>query len=130
MIKVIIKKQSSYPISAVELKKRLVHLFTIKGVVSDSVVSVFIVGKERMLDLAKKYLGEKNTLHNVLSFPETEVKDKFIYPPDEKFVQLGEIYLCFPKIAEEANSENKLIDEKAIELAEHGALHLMGIHHK
>lgn len=131
MIKVYIKKQSNYPVSAIKLRKRLTKVFKDHGVVSDSVVYVTIVGKDKMLSLARKYLNEKDVLHNVLSFPESEVKSEFVYPPEQdSIVRLGEIILCFPKIVEEAQQENKLIDEKAIELAEHGALHLLGIHHK
>lgn len=129
MIKIYVKKQSNYPISAAKIKRRLTSVFKEHGVVSDSVVYVTVVGKEKMLALARKYLNEKNTLHNVLSFPESEVRGKFIYPPGPSLVQLGEIVLCFPKIVEEANIENKLIDDKAVELAEHSALHLLGIHH-
>jgi ssRNA-specific RNase YbeY (16S rRNA maturation enzyme) len=64
----------------------------------------------------------------VLSFVTGEAKGSFLYPPGGK-IQLGEIVICYPLAVKEAVAENVLIDERIYELAEHGALHLMGIHH-
>ena len=128
MIKINFKKQSNYPVSALNIKKRLTEFLTQKGLVSDTLVDVSIVGKKVMLNLAKKYLKEENVLRNVLSFPENEVLGQFVYPHDEK-IRLGEIVICYPKVFEEAREENKLIDEKVYELVEHGARHLLGEHH-
>jgi probable rRNA maturation factor len=130
MIKVIVEKQSSYPISSPKIKKLLRDFLKDNGIVSDSSVAVAIVGEKTMLKLGKKYLKEKgNDVHNVLSFPSVETKEKFVYPPNEGF-NLGEIVICFPKAVEEAKKENVLIEEKIFELVEHGALHLIGVHHK
>lgn len=129
MIRVNVKKQSNYPIDTPALKKRISEFLKGRGIVSDAEVSVAIVGEKRMKDLAKKYLKEKPvTLHSFLSFSFVEEEEKFVYPPDGK-IRLGEVILCFPKVKEEAKKEGKLMDEKAGELAEHGALHLLGIHH-
>lgn len=126
MIKVYVKKQSHFPIKSTVIKKRLSTFLKERGMVSDCLVSVALVGKKKMLDISDRYLKDKK-VHNVLSFTEDEAKDKFIYPPDK--IYLGEIIICFPKAIEEAKSEEKRIDEKVAELIEHGALHLMGIHH-
>lgn len=129
MIKINVKKQSNYPIDTPLLKKGLSRFLKEKGIVSDTEVSVAIVGEKKMKNLAKTYLKENPpTVHNVLSFPYVESKDKFVFPPDEK-IRLGEIVLCYSKLKDEAKKEGKLIDQKAGELVEHGALHLLGIHH-
>lgn len=129
MIKINVKKQSNYPIDTPLLKKGLSRFLKEKGIISDTEVSVAIVGEKKMKNLAKTYLKENPpTVHNVLSFPYVESKDKFVFPPDEK-IRLGEIVLCYPKLEDEAKKEGKLIDQKAGELVEHGALHLLGIHH-
>ncbi len=128
MIKVKVSKQSNFPIKSSLIKKRLKELLIKKGIVSDCLVSVAVVGESKMLEIGKKYLKDKS-LHNVLSFTESELKGNFVYPPDGK-IYLGEIIICYPKVVEEAEMENKLIDDKACELVEHGALHLLGIHHK
>ncbi len=127
MIKVYVNKQSSYPISAKKLKLTLRKILEDKGIVSDSVVSVSLVGEKKMLDLSKKYLKD-NKVHNVLSFTADEVKGKFLYPP-KALIQLGEIVICYPKVVEEAKQEGKRINQKIEELLKHGAQHLMGIHH-
>jgi probable rRNA maturation factor len=128
MIKVNVSKQSNFPVKSSLIKKRLREFLTKEGIVSDCVVSVAVVGETKMLELGKKHLKDK-ILHNVLSFTESEIKGSFIYPPDGK-IYLGEIVICYPKVVEEAKEEGTLIDKKACELVEHGALHLLGKHHE
>ena len=138
MIKVQITKQSNYPVGVANIKKKLAAFLAKQGIVSSSEVSVAIVGEKKMMELGQKYLKDKK-LHNVLSFTPTEVNPhtknfgegvkNFVYPPDG-LIHLGEIIVCFPVAAKEANNENVLINTKVYELVEHGALHLMGIHHK
>lgn len=128
MITVNVSKQSNFPVKSSLIKKRLREFLVKEGIVSDCVVSVAIVGESKMLETGKKHLKDK-ILHNVLSFTESEIKGSFMYPPDGK-IYLGEIILCYPKVLEEAREEGILIDEKAGELIEHGALHLLGKHHE
>jgi rRNA maturation RNase YbeY len=128
MIKVFVSKQSNYPAGVANIKRKLAEFLTKSGIVSDADVSVAIVGEAKMLELGKKYLKDKK-LHNVLSFVPGEVKEGFVYPPDGK-IHLGEIIVCYPQAVKEAKEENVLIDERVYELIEHGALHLMGIHHE
>lgn len=129
MINVYVTKQGNFGVSVPKIKSSLKNFLENEGIVSDADVSVTIVGEKKMLMLARKYLNETSTLHNVLSFPGSEVKGEFINPPD-KIIHLGEIVICYPKVVEEANIEAKLIDEKVIELTNHGALHLLGKHHE
>lgn len=128
MIKVFVSKQSNYPVKVAIVKKKLAEFLGKSGIVSDADVSIAIVGEAKMLEIGKKYLKDKK-LHNVLSFVPGEVKGGFIYPPDGK-IHLGEIIVCYPLAVKEAGMENVLIDERVYELIEHGAMHLMGIHHK
>ena len=128
MIKVRVKKQSNFPVSSTKIRSILKTFLASHGIVSDAEVSVAIVGEKKMLEVGKKYLKDKS-LHNVLSFTSDEVDPKFVYPPDGK-IHLGEIIVCYPKAFEEAKKEGKLIEQKVLELIEHGALHLLGIHHE
>jgi probable rRNA maturation factor len=127
MIKVLIKKQSNYPVSAKLIRDTLKVFFTEEGIISDALVSVAIVGKKKMLELGKRYLKDK-ALHNILSFTEDELGKRFVYPPEK--IYLGEIILCYPKTVEEAKEEDILVDEKVKELILHSAEHLMGRHHE
>lgn len=128
MIKIYVKKQSNYPVSSVKIKRTLRTLLEKSGIVSDCVVSVALVGEKKMRELGKKYLKD-DELHSVLSFPFEESKEKFVYPAGAK-IHLGEIIVCYPVAVQEAKKEEKLIDDKIYELVEHGAMHLMGIHHE
>lgn len=127
MIKVNVSKQSNYPVKTPVIKKRLSDFFLSQGIVSDAEVSVAIVGEAKMVEIDKKFLKDKK-LHNVFSFTPSESKG-FVYPPDG-LLHLGEIVVCYPVALSEAKMENVLIDDKVCELVEHGALHLLGIHHK
>lgn len=127
MIKVSITKQSNYPIKTPEIKRKLAKFFESRGIVSDAKVSVAIVGEAKMLEVSNKFLKDKK-LHNVLSFVPSEEKGKFVYPPGDP-INLGEIIVCYPVAVKEAVEANVLIDERVYELIEHGAMHLMGIHH-
>jgi len=139
MIKVLINKQSNYPVKVAPIKKKLAEFLAKNGIVSDAEVTVAIVSESKMVDIGNKYLKDKK-LHNVLSFVPSEVnphtkgfgegvKVDFIYPPDG-IIHLGEIIVCYPQTVREAKEENVLIDERVYELVEHGALHLLGIHHE
>lgn len=128
MIKVQITKQSNYPVKTPEIKKKLTQFLAEKGIVSDAEVSVAIVGEKKMMEIGKTYLRDKE-LHNVLSFTPSEVKGGFTYPPDG-LIHLGEIVVCYPEALKEAREAGILIDDRVYELVEHGALHLLGIHHE
>ena len=127
MITVSVYKQSNYPASVTKIKKSLVDFFIKSGIVSDAEVSVALVSEKKMGEISRKYLKESE-IHDVLSFTAEETREKFIYP--DSSIHLGEIVVCFPKVFEEVKKEGKLIDEKVIELVEHGARHLMVVHHE
>lgn len=127
MIKVSVTKQSNYPVNATIIKKRLAAFFVSQGIVSDAEVSVAIVGEAKMMEIGAKFLKDKK-LHNVFSFTPTEAKG-FVFPPDG-VIHLGEIVICYPLAVKEAGIQNVLTIERVCELVEHGALHLLGIHHE
>jgi len=128
MIRVSVTKQSNYPVGTAKIKKNLANFLIKNGIVSSAEVSVAVVGETKMKELGARFLRDKK-LHNVLSFTPTEVKGNFVYPPDG-IIHLGEIIVCYPLAVTEAKSENVLIEERVNELVEHGALHLLGIHHE
>lgn len=128
MIKVHVTKTSYYPVSSVKIRKEIQKFLKKNKVTSDTEMSVALIGKKRMMDLAKKHLDETNSVHNVLSFTTNEITEDFVFPPGSA-IQLGEVVVCYPKAVEEAKKENKLIDDKVLELIKHGTMHLMGVHH-
>jgi rRNA maturation RNase YbeY len=134
MIKVSVSKQSNYPVNVPAVKKKLAEFLAKNGIVSNADVSVALVGEKKMMEVSTKYLKDKK-LHNVLSFVPGEEKfvygkaASFAYPPDG-IIHLGEIIVCYPVARMEAGAENILVDQRVYELVEHGALHLLGIHHE
>jgi rRNA maturation RNase YbeY len=132
MIQINIVKQSNYPVSSVKVRNFLKKFFAEHGIVSDAEVTVTFVGEKEMLALAKKYYKDTK-LHNVFSFVESEVSAQggpaFGWKNNSR-INLGETVVCFPVALAEAKKENKLIEEKVLELVGHSGLHLLGIHHK
>jgi len=128
MIKISVIKQTNYPVSSAQIKKKLRAYFVKNGIISPAEASVAIVGEKRMHDLTGKYLKD-NKRHSVLSFTPDENKDKFIFPPDG-MIHLGDIIVCYPAAVNEAQKEEKLIEVKVYELIEHAAGHLLGFHHE
>lgn len=127
MIKINVSKQSNYPVSGIKIRKFLQNFFKENGIVSDAVCDVVLVNETKMLQLAKKFYKDTK-LHNVFSFVESEVV-KF-QKPSVSMINLGEIVVCFPVAIKEAKIEEKLIEEKVLELVEHGGMHLLGKHHE
>lgn len=127
MVKINVTKQSNYPVSGLKVRKFLQNFFKNNGIVSDAEAHVSFVGEAKMKALGKKYYKKDSRTHNVFSFVESEVSD---FKNASKIMQLGEIVVCFPIVVEEAKKENKLIEEKVLELVGHSALHLLGIHHE
>ncbi|MBL7036287.1 rRNA maturation RNAse YbeY [Candidatus Microgenomates bacterium] len=128
MVTVYVSKQNPYPVSAVKIKKFIQNFFQKEGIVSDSFVSVALVGKEKMKSLAKKYYPTDNKVHNVFSFVESESVG-FVNPKGVG-INLGEIVICYPVAVTEASKEGILVEERVLELLGHAGEHLLGRHHK
>lgn len=131
MITISVVKQMSCPIRADEVKKRVTAIFRDNGIVSDAEAEVAIVDEKQMLEYVEKYLhetGPKAKAHPVLSFVQTELEGPFQFPPDNT-LHLGEIIVSYPHAVQLAQFHNKTATEAVCELAEHAALHLLGIHH-
>lgn len=129
MIRVHLVKQTACPVSAKKIKDAIALTLEDRGIVSAAEVAVAIVGGKTMADCAREYLGEeKDAAHPVLSFPTGETQKRFVFPPDGQ-IHLGEIVVSYPACVEIARHENRLVEEVVIEMTQHGALHLVGIHH-
>jgi probable rRNA maturation factor len=88
-----------------------------------------------MAILNKKHLHREGTT-DVISFPLTEtslradkIASEFVeYTPERK--QLGDIFISYPQAVKQAKQKMIPTEEEVVYLAQHGVLHLLGIHHK
>lgn len=133
MIAITIYNQSTFSIPSQKIKSAVKRTLEENGIVSDAEVSLAIVGKKLMDELVKQYYQTQDPDHNyqhpVLSFPTNELTKGFQFPPDS-MLHLGEIVISYPISQSLAIEENKLTEEVIIDLAIHGALHLLGKHHE
>ena len=130
MITILFQTESHYPvdrkkiISAVE--QSLAHRIT-----SMAEVSISVIGDRRMRELNARYRKHDYTT-DVLSFPisdPSQPSEPFVDVPDG-VMRLGDIVVSYPQSIRAAIDENRLVDEKIVELVLHGLDHLLGIHHE
>ena len=90
-------------------------------------LSVRIVDEAESRALNKRYRDRDNAT-NVLSFPLSE--EGLNDPPAELPRTLGDIVICGPVVAREADEQGKTSADHWAHLLVHGALHLMGYDHE
>jgi len=127
MISVGVSKESNFPVKSENIKAVIKKTLNTNGIVSDCEVSVAIVNRKTMQGYVDKYYDDHDD-HPVLSFPSNEVEGRFVFPPNGK-MYLGEIVVSYDWCVDEANKTGKLVEELVLEMAEHGCMHLLGIHH-
>jgi probable rRNA maturation factor len=89
---------------------------------AEAVLTIRIVDREESRQLNARYRG-KDAATNVLSFP-VEV------PPEVDLPLLGDIVICAPVVADEAERQGKAAEAHWAHLTIHGVLHLLGHDHE
>lgn len=84
-------------------------------------VTIRLVESEESQQLNQQY-RQKNKPTNVLSFP-------FEAPEGIELDLLGDLVICADVVAEEAQHQNKLIQNHWAHMVIHGTLHLLGYDH-
>jgi len=88
----------------------------------DAELTVRLVDREESRQLNSQYRG-KDQPTNVLSFPAD-------LPPGIELPLLGDVVICAPLVAEEAEAQSKAVESHWAHLVIHGVLHLMGYDHQ
>ena len=70
----------------------------------------------------------KNKATNVLSFSNNEIKNIPLVEEDENY--LGDVYISYNQLNQEAAQLNISIKERFVQLFVHGTLHLIGLDHE
>jgi len=84
-------------------------------------VSVYLVDAEEGRALNQRYRGQDKAT-NVLSFPAN-------LPPELALPLLGDLVICAPVIAREAEQQGKTPEAHWAHMLVHGSLHLLGYDH-
>lgn len=136
MIRIFILRQSRYPADTKQLKLRIKNLLAQHGVI-EAQLSIALVGERKMKELAKLHLNEVpgDEVHEVLSFPASDSATSFSkgvnirsFNPEDSSLNLGDIVICYPAARKIAIKYKRMMDDVLGELAQHGAMHLLGIH--
>lgn len=129
MIHVLFQTESHFPVKKSVVTDAIEQ--SLAGRVSkDTEVSVTIVGDRRMRELNNSY-RKLDATTDVLSFPQYDPSQSmhpFVDLPDG-VLRLGDIVVSYPEAIREATEEQKMVDEKIVELVLHGLEHLLGNHH-
>lgn len=118
MISVLISSESRYPFSRKRVREWIKKWLEREGL-KETEVSVLIVGGRKIKELNRQY-RQIDESTDVLAFPLEEPRG-----PDG-ILRLGDIIISYPAAREEARKEEKLVDQKILELVEHGLAHLLG----
>lgn len=84
-------------------------------------LTIRVVGDKEMAQLNHTY-RHKDGATNVLSFP-------FEAPPEVPLPLLGDIVVCAPVVAQEAQQQHKTLMQHWAHMVVHGVLHLLGYDH-
>ena len=95
------------------------------GRIREADLAIRIVDSEEGRALNRHYRG-KDYATNVLSFP-AELPEGL--PKGVKFPLLGDLVICAPVVAHEANEQGKPRNAHYAHLTIHGCLHLLGMDH-
>ena len=129
MISVLFTTESHFPVKKSVVTDAITRSLE-ERVKSDTEVSVTIIGDRRMHELNRAYRNIDATT-DVLSFPQSDPSQPmkpFVEVPDG-VLRLGDIVVSYPQAVKEATEENKMVDDKVVELVLHGLEHLLGNHH-
>ncbi len=93
----------------------------------DSELGLVITSNKYIQSLNHQYRG-KDKVTNVLSFSNDEIKEAPSVEEDENY--LGDIYISYNQLNQEAAKLNISIKERFVQLFVHGVLHLIGLDHE
>lgn len=125
---VFVKSESRYPVNRKTLRERVRKILAEKNIVGEAEVSIIVVGDRKMKALNKKYRGLNET-SAVLAFPLDDPRGRQFPLPfstPDGVLRLGDIVISFPQAVKMAAEEEKLVDDKILELVEHGIGKLLG----
>lgn len=111
--------------SAISFKTWTTH--TLRGRIRSADVGIRLVDAEESQQLNHAYRN-KNYPTNVLSFP-ADFDQDFVLPPEVSIPPLGDIVICAPVIAREAQEQGKTMHAHYAHMTVHGVLHLLGWDH-
>ena len=98
------------------------------GRIREADLAIRIVGSKEGRALNHHYRG-KDYATNVLSFP-AEIAEGVKMPKGVKMPLLGDLVICAPVVAREADEQSKALNAHYAHLTVHGALHLLGWDHQ
>ena len=100
----------------------------LEGRIREADLAVRIVDDKEGRALNRHYRG-KDYATNVLSFP-ADIAEGVKLPKGVKMPLLGDLVICAPVVAREANEQQKALNAHYAHLTVHGTLHLLGWDHE
>jgi len=132
MFKVNVYVEPHYPLSRMQLSKACIRALELSKVKGKVEVAISVIGDRKMRKMNREFRGI-DAPTDVLAFPYTLDNSRpreFINPPNQKYLNFGEILISYPQLLARAVKENMLVDDMANLLVVHGVLHLLGHDHE
>lgn len=120
-----------YPVKTKFLKECVAKILTNLKVDGSTEVTVSVVGDRKMRKLNNEF-AQVDSSTDVLSFSQLEQigPTHFVQPPDNQYLNLGDIVISYPQVIKNAIKDNVLVDHSITKLLIHGTLHLLGFDHQ
>jgi len=119
--RVSVTDEQDHPVDATRLRRIAERALEAAGVLPGHMLSVALVGSDRMAELKGRYYGEERAT-DVLSFP----MDLLDAPAP---AVLGDVVICVEVAERQARALGLTLDAELEHLLVHGILHLAGLDH-
>lgn len=126
--KINVSIEPHYPLKREQIKKIAEKTLLVSKIKGKVELTIAVIGDRKMRALNKDYRGKDETT-DVLSFSFTEGSMPS-HPHDARYLYLGEVYVSYPKLLENAAEYNRMVDDELSLLTTHGILHILGYEHE
>lgn len=132
MYRVNVFVEPHYPLRRAQLSRacmKVLEKVKVKGKVE---IAISVIGDRKMRKMNRDFRNI-DAPTDVLAFPYTLADSRprdFVSPPNQKYLNFGEILISYPQLLNRAAKENMLVDDMANLLVVHGTLHLLGHDHE
>lgn len=129
MIEVLFSNPHDFPVREAGVENTVSRVFLTHDI-TIAEIGIHIVDEAEMTELNENYKHHQGST-DVLTFPMHDPEQPTPHFLETEATQqaYGDIFLCYPVIEQEAQEREISTQEQIEFLAEHGCLHLLGVHH-
>lgn len=119
--------ESRFPVNRKQMRTVAEKVISDNLVRGEVYMEILVVGDRKMHQLNQQYRKIDDTT-SVLAFAlEDPIQDVAFIPSPDQVLRLGAVVISYPQAILRAEEDEMMVDEKIVQLLEHGIKHLLGI---